>query len=76
MPGSLPAQSQKMYSSQPELNNYTEVLYKRGRSTQEETEREAKRTKESEHWLNQTLLPIATQLYWKRKVKTTAESRS
>jgi hypothetical protein len=29
-------------------------LYKRGRSTQEGTEREAKHAKESEHWLNQT----------------------
>jgi hypothetical protein len=43
-----------MYSSQPELNyNWNKVLYKKGRSTQEETEREAKHTKESEHWLNQ-----------------------
>jgi hypothetical protein len=54
MPGSLPAQSQKMNSSQPELNNGTKVSYKRGRSTQEETEGEAKHTKDSEHWLNQT----------------------
>jgi hypothetical protein len=54
MPDSLPAQSQKMNSSQPELNdNWTKVSYKRGRSTQE-TEREAKHTKQSEHWLNQT----------------------
>jgi hypothetical protein len=53
--GSLPDQSQKMYSSQPKLNNnWTKVLYKRGKSTQEETEREAKHAKESEHWLNQT----------------------
>jgi hypothetical protein len=44
-----------MYSSQPELSsNWTKVLYKRGRSTQEETEIEAKHTKQSEHWLNQT----------------------
>jgi hypothetical protein len=44
-----------MYSSQPELNdNWTEVSYKRGRSTQEESEREAKHAKESKHWLNQT----------------------
>jgi hypothetical protein len=44
-----------MYSSQPELNNnWTKVSYKRGRSTQEETEREARHAKESEHWLNQT----------------------
>jgi hypothetical protein len=43
-----------MNSSQPELNeNWTKVLYKRGRSTQR-TEREAKRSKESYHWLNQT----------------------
>jgi hypothetical protein len=55
MPGSLPAQSQKVYSSQPELNdNLNKVSYKRGRSAQEETEREAKHAKESEHWLNQT----------------------
>jgi hypothetical protein len=55
MPGSLPAQSQKMNSSQPELNdNWAKVSYKRGRSTQEETERGAKHTNESEHWLNQT----------------------
>jgi hypothetical protein len=43
-----------MYSSQPELNNWTKASYKRGRSTQEETKRETKHTKESEHWLNQT----------------------
>jgi hypothetical protein len=43
-----------MYSSQTELNyNWTKVSYKRGRSTQG-TEREAKHTKENEHWLNQT----------------------
>jgi hypothetical protein len=55
MPGSLPAQSKKMNSSQPKLNdNCTKVSYKRGRSTQEGTEREAKHVKESEHWLNQT----------------------
>jgi hypothetical protein len=29
-------------------------LYKLGRSTQDETERETKQTKESVHWLNQT----------------------
>jgi hypothetical protein len=47
MPGNLSAQSQKRYSSQPELNNsWTKVSYKRGRSTQEETQREAK---QSEH---------------------------
>jgi ATP-dependent 26S proteasome regulatory subunit len=45
----------KIYSSQPELNNnWTKVSYKRGRLTQEETEREAKHTTESKHWLNQT----------------------
>jgi hypothetical protein len=55
MPGSLPGQSQKINSSQPELNdNWTKVLYKRGRSTQEGTKREAKFAKESEHWLNHT----------------------
>jgi hypothetical protein len=44
-----------MNSSQPELNdNWTKVSYKRGRSTQEGTDREAKHAKESEHWLNQT----------------------
>jgi hypothetical protein len=55
IPGNLNGQSQKMNSSQPELNdNWTKVSYKRGRSTQEGTEREAKHTKKSEHWLNQT----------------------
>jgi hypothetical protein len=55
MPGGLPAHSQKINSSQPELNNnWTKVSYKRGRSTQEETEREAKHAKESQHWLSQT----------------------
>jgi hypothetical protein len=72
MPGSVPAKSQHMYSSQPsqqsqnhtqanafpsqpELNNnWTEVLYKRGRPTQEQTERKANHIKESKHWLNQT----------------------
>jgi hypothetical protein len=44
-----------MCSSQPELNiNWTEVSYKRGRSTQDETEREAIHTKESKQWFNQT----------------------
>jgi hypothetical protein len=55
--GSLPAQSQKMYSSQPELKtNWTKVSFKRGRSTQEETEREVKHTKEKEHCINQTCI--------------------
>jgi hypothetical protein len=54
VPGSLPAQSQKMYSSRPELNNWTKLSYKRCRSTEEENERETKHTTESEHWLNQT----------------------
>jgi hypothetical protein len=36
-----------MYSSQPELNNWTKVSYKTGRTTQEETQSEAKHTKES-----------------------------
>jgi hypothetical protein len=56
MPGSLPGQSQKNeFFPQPVLNdNSTKVSYKRGRSTQESTEREAEHTKESEHWLNQT----------------------
>jgi hypothetical protein len=71
MPGTLPGQSQKINSSQPELNdNWTKISYKRGRSTPEETEREAKHAKESEHWLDQIPLPIATQLYWRKKVKT------
>jgi hypothetical protein len=71
VPGSLPAKSQQMYSSQlsqqsqyhtpanaflshQELNNWTKVTYKRARSTQDETERETKRTKESVHGLNQS----------------------
>jgi hypothetical protein len=38
-----------MYSSQSELNNnWTKISNKRGRATQEETEREAKHVKESE----------------------------
>jgi hypothetical protein len=46
---------QKLNSSQPELNdNWTKVSYKRGRSTQQKTEREAKHAKENEQWLNQT----------------------
>jgi hypothetical protein len=54
MPVSLPIKSQKMNSSQPELNdNWTKVSYKRGRLTQEGTEREAKHAKRSEHWFNQ-----------------------
>jgi hypothetical protein len=52
---SFPAQSQKMFSSQSELNNHwTKVSKKRGRPTQEETERNAEQAKESEHWLKQT----------------------
>jgi hypothetical protein len=55
MPGSLPGQSQEMNSSQPILNdNRTKVSYKRGRSTHEKTEREAKHAKESENWRNLT----------------------
>jgi hypothetical protein len=70
MPGSLPAvtinvflstsqQSQyhtqaNAFPSQQELNNWTKVSYKRGRSTQDETEREVKHAKESVHWLSQT----------------------
>jgi hypothetical protein len=39
MAGSLPAESQKMYSSEPELNNnWIKVSCKRDRSAQEETE--------------------------------------
>jgi hypothetical protein len=45
----------KAFPYQQELNNnWTEVLYIRGRSTQDETERETKHTKESVHWLNET----------------------
>jgi hypothetical protein len=74
MPGTLPEQSQKMDLSQPDLNdNWTKVSYKIGRSTQEENEREAKHANESDHWLYQTLpFPIATLLYWKRKLKTSS----
>jgi hypothetical protein len=44
-----------MYSSQQELNSiWIKLSYKRGRSTQKETEREAKHTEGSKHWLNQT----------------------
>jgi hypothetical protein len=54
-PGTLPGQSQKMNSSQPELNdNWTKVSYKRGSSTQKENEKEAKHAKESEYWFNRT----------------------
>jgi hypothetical protein len=50
----MPGQSQKMYSSQPELNdNWTKVSNKRSRSTQEEPEIKAKHAKQNEHWLNQ-----------------------
>jgi hypothetical protein len=44
-----------MYSPKPELNNnWIKASYKRRRSIQEESEREAKHTKESEHWFSQT----------------------
>jgi hypothetical protein len=44
-----------MNSSQPELNdNLTKILYKRGRSTQDGTDKEAKHAKQSGHWLNPT----------------------
>jgi hypothetical protein len=44
-----------VFPPQPEFNNnWTEVSYKRDRSTQDETEGEAKHYKEREHWLNQT----------------------
>jgi hypothetical protein len=52
MPGSLPGQPQEMNSSQPD--NWTKVSYKRGRSTQDGTDKEAKHAKQSEHCLNQT----------------------
>jgi hypothetical protein len=43
------------FPSQQELNNnWTIALYIQGRSTQDETERETKHTKESVHWLDQT----------------------
>jgi hypothetical protein len=43
------------FPCQPELsNNWTKISNKRGKSTQDETERQTKHTKESEHWLNQT----------------------
>jgi hypothetical protein len=55
MPGTIPGKSQKLNSSQQELNdNWTKLLYERGWSTQEGTEREVKHAKESEHCLNQT----------------------
>jgi hypothetical protein len=69
MPGSLPDQSQQMYSSQQsqyythanaiptlqELNNdRNKVSYKWGIAIQDETERETKYSTESVHWLNQT----------------------
>jgi hypothetical protein len=43
-----------MYYSQSESNNWAKLSYKSGRSTQEETVREAKHAKEIKHWLNQT----------------------
>jgi hypothetical protein len=53
MAGSLPGHSQKLNSSQPQLNdNWTKVSYKRVRSAQEGSEREAKHAKESQHWLS------------------------
>jgi hypothetical protein len=52
MPGSLPSQPQEKNSSQP--CNWTKVSYKRGRSTQDGIDKEAKHPKQSEHWLNQT----------------------
>jgi paraquat-inducible protein B len=58
MSGSLPAQSQQMYSLQPELNNWTKDSYKRLKST-EDTEREAKQTSTSNRY----------QLYNKMKAK-------
>jgi hypothetical protein len=41
-----------MNSSQPD--NWIKVSYKRGISTQDGTDIEAKHAKQSEHWLNQT----------------------
>jgi hypothetical protein len=38
-----------MYFPQRKLNNWTKLSYKRRRSTEEETEREAKRTIEREN---------------------------
>jgi hypothetical protein len=58
------AQSQKMYSSQPELNNnWTKVSYKRGRSTQEETKRETNTPKKANTGLIKPPLQTTTQLY-------------
>jgi hypothetical protein len=52
---SLPDQPQKMNSSQTELNdNWTKVSYKKGRSTQDGTDKEAKHVKQREHRLSPT----------------------
>jgi hypothetical protein len=62
--------SQKNLFSQPELSNWTRVSYKSRRSTEGETKREAKYTKERESTGSTKLpLPIVTQIYKKRKVK-------
>jgi hypothetical protein len=67
VPGSLPGLPQKMNSSQPD--NWTKVLYKRGRSTQDGTDKETKHAKQSEHQLNPTSTSNRYTALLKRKVK-------
>jgi hypothetical protein len=54
MSGSLPVVAENVFFPTRINNKWTKVLYKSGRTTKEKSEREAKHTKESEHWLNQT----------------------
>jgi hypothetical protein len=51
--GSFTWSATEINTTQPDLNdNWTNVSYKRRRSAEEETKREAKHTYESETWLN------------------------
>jgi hypothetical protein len=64
MPGSLPAQLQRMCSFQSELNNGTKVSYK------EKLKKKSNTPKKANTGSTKLPIPIITQLYWKRKVRT------
>jgi hypothetical protein len=75
MPGNLPSHSQKNYSSQAELNNnWTKVSSKELDQHKRKPKEKPNTTKKANTGSSKLPLPVATQLFQKRKVKT-AESR-
>jgi hypothetical protein len=60
-----------MNYSQPELNdNWTKVLYKEADHHKKELKEKPNTPNKANTGSTKLLLPTATQLYWKRKVKT------